>query len=163
MQCKYIIKGKPCKLKALDNGFCYKHINYKFPKPKDCPVCLCSIHQTHKPLSCGHWVHKSCIIKSGQARCPICRYELDIKIKSKDDIFDELEIEEIEIPFDTIISADILYQIYLLYSFISQWDINLQLHHFLSAFLNDILPIDNPIHNTIINTIAGNIQQYYSF
>jgi hypothetical protein len=168
MQCKYLINGHTqCKLKAISgniNGYCFKHKNnFKYPKPKNCPVCLCSIHQTPQPLECGHWVHKSCIIKSGHSKCPICRYELNIEIKnSYDNSYDEDFIEAVEIPYDIIIFANLLYQIYQVY--IQQRHQSgqnyIRLEHFISIFLNDILPINNPLHNYIVNSITRNINQF---
>lgn len=40
----------------------------------DCPVCY--EEMDNSKLSCGHKVHGNCIIKSGIAKCPICRSEL---------------------------------------------------------------------------------------
>lgn len=41
----------------------------------DCPVCYEDI-TNNETLSCGHCIHKSCIIASGKAECPICRFGL---------------------------------------------------------------------------------------
>ena len=28
------------------------------------------------PLSCGHWIHVECVIKSGKKECPMCKSAL---------------------------------------------------------------------------------------
>ena len=48
-----------------------------YDKPNECPVCY-EILRTSKPLSCGHWVHKKCIVKSLKNECPICRKEVEL-------------------------------------------------------------------------------------
>jgi len=71
-----------CKIPLFPNyDYCYKHIHYETPlknleKPEECSICLEEFHETDKALKCGHWVHKSCIIKSGKNQCPICRFEI---------------------------------------------------------------------------------------
>src|SRR5579872_7219700 len=40
-------------------------------KPKDCIVCYESLKKESSSLSCGHWIHKKCIIKWGKGICPI--------------------------------------------------------------------------------------------
>lgn len=42
-------------------------------KPLECPVCMDELDEKAKPLLCGHWVHRSCVVQSGKAQCPICR------------------------------------------------------------------------------------------
>lgn len=40
----------------------------------ECPVCYISIEDYILPLEpCGHRIHTECIIKSGKAKCPLCR------------------------------------------------------------------------------------------
>ena len=82
MKCNGITKnGKRCK-KVTNVDFCHHHKNCKYiEKPKNCPICLCSLHQTTKPLSCGHWFHRSCVQKLKKPNCPLC----DAKIEELDD------------------------------------------------------------------------------
>lgn len=63
-QPKKKLKVKKCKEKK-----------YEQEKPEDCPVCYDKMDEK-KPLSCGHWVHRSCVEKSRKKQCPICRSEL---------------------------------------------------------------------------------------
>lgn len=45
-----------------------------YEKPDECIICLEKFDEKDdKPLSCGHWVHESCIIAWGKRQCPICR------------------------------------------------------------------------------------------
>jgi hypothetical protein len=53
-----------------------------------CPVCFDEIDASEK-LSCGHCVHRKCILKWGNDICPLCKSPVDIK-KTK------LEAEECE-------------------------------------------------------------------
>lgn len=78
MQCGYSLNGRQCKLRTLDPcGLCHFHrYRSKYPKPKECPICLGSLSQTKKPMECGHWVHKTCLEKTGKDQCPICRKDL---------------------------------------------------------------------------------------
>ena len=74
--------GKQCKNKPGENHYCCKHTTYKFEKPDNCPICLTSIKKINKPLSCGHWVHKSCILK-WKDQCPVCRQKIELSNKDK--------------------------------------------------------------------------------
>lgn len=73
------IKGKQCGRKPKPNShYCGIHMNVnKFEKPKDCPICMKSIENIIKPLSCGHWVHKHCVLR-WKDRCPICRKKIKL-------------------------------------------------------------------------------------
>lgn len=53
------------------------HCNTIFDHPGDCPVCCMEIGQEER-LSCGHYIHKSCIIFSAQTVCPMCRQEVEL-------------------------------------------------------------------------------------
>lgn len=46
--------------------------------PEECPVCIEEFCQKDEPLSCGHWIHRSCVIRSGKAECPVCRSSLEL-------------------------------------------------------------------------------------
>ena len=45
-------------------------------KPECCPVCFDILTFTDKPLSCGHYIHRKCIVLSKQTRCSLCRAEI---------------------------------------------------------------------------------------
>ena len=50
---------------------------WKQPMPEECAVCCESV--TNKDyLSCGHCIHKSCVIKSNKTTCPCCRKEIEL-------------------------------------------------------------------------------------
>ena len=61
-------------------------------KPSECPVCYESLNED-KALSCGHWVHKSCIIKSKKDNCPMCRQKVKLTRREREDIIN-LIVEE---------------------------------------------------------------------
>ena len=43
----------------------------------ECPVCVETILDSI-PLSCGHWVCRICIVKSGKMSCPLCRKNISM-------------------------------------------------------------------------------------
>ena len=77
-------KGMKCKNKCNKNYYyCKVHsIKHKFQKPEECSICMDSTSNIHTPLSCGHWIHKKCIIQWGKNECPICRRKINV-IKHK--------------------------------------------------------------------------------
>jgi hypothetical protein len=173
MQCNYLINGdNQCKLQTLNpSGYCHRHKHkipqkYKFPKPKACPVCFCSIHQSQRPLYCGHWVHRICVQRSGKAECPLCRHHLhDINLNHKEthipinlnEILEELiidpDIERIEIPEDAVVLAVVTYQLYAFV--ICPHNRVLGLDHFISGAVNDIIPLEHPNHNGVSAFLYG--------
>lgn len=42
-------------------------------KPESCIVCLESMTDVKSSFTCGHWIHRECIIRSGRLQCPLCR------------------------------------------------------------------------------------------
>ena len=54
--------------------------DWKQEKPAECPVCLEEIDE-HEHLSCGHYVHKCCLIKSKKTCCPMCKNEVKLEIE----------------------------------------------------------------------------------
>lgn len=61
------------------NGeYCNEHSHrYRLDKPDDCPVCMDTISsRTETPLSCGHWVHKHCLVPTNLHMCPVCRQSM---------------------------------------------------------------------------------------
>lgn len=177
MQCKFIIKDttsfarfseKRCDRKALrSEEYCAQHLEHKFPKPDTCPVCFGSLHQCVRPLECHHWVHRSCVRKSGKAECPICRTKLtDIKNVHKlivDDPLDELfanpEVEVIEIPRNSIVFAVIAFK---LYATLIQPDNRIMgLDHFIHGVLDVFIPSDHPSHEGIASFLYAQALEYY--
>jgi hypothetical protein len=53
--------------------------DWKQEKPEECPVCLENINDDEY-LSCGHYVHKCCVIKSKKTCCPMCKKEVELEI-----------------------------------------------------------------------------------
>jgi hypothetical protein len=50
-------------------------------KPEYCPVCLENLTESDNPLSCGHYIHRGCIIRSRKTCCPLCKRELQLSIE----------------------------------------------------------------------------------
>lgn len=55
-------------------------------KPEECPVCLEEIN-CDEHLSCGHYVHKKCVIKSKKTCCPMCKGEVVLESTELKEIF----------------------------------------------------------------------------
>lgn len=53
-----------------------------YGSPCECPVCFESINENC--LSCGHYIHRDCLIKSKKTTCPMCKKEVEMS-------FSELE------------------------------------------------------------------------
>jgi len=53
--------------------------------PDDCCVCAESIDSSSR-LSCGHYIHKACVVKSGKSQCPMCRAEVALSYDELDEI-----------------------------------------------------------------------------
>ena len=78
-------EGKQCCNKVTGGNFyCSRHVKlFKYPKPEDCPVCCESLSDLPQPLSCGHWVHKNCVLKWGKDQCPVCRSNITLTKKER--------------------------------------------------------------------------------
>jgi hypothetical protein len=66
-------------------------------KPSECPVCYEPLNED-KALSCGHWVHKSCIIKSKKDNCPMCRQKVKLTRREREDMINIIVEETIPQP-----------------------------------------------------------------
>lgn len=55
--------------------------NFIEEKPEYCPVCIEKFENKIKPLSCGHFIHKNCVIRSGKTNCPLCKKEVKLTIE----------------------------------------------------------------------------------
>jgi len=61
----------------MDIRYCSQHAKvFKLDKPEDCPICSEAMNEI-QPLSCSHWVHRSCILK-WKDECPICRKKIKL-------------------------------------------------------------------------------------
>lgn len=86
------LSGNQCHRKIKDQTYCYQHrpteTNKKYiqPKPDECCVCCESLKTQKRPLSCGHWIHTSCIISSAKAECPVCRTKLTLNKRAMNKI-----------------------------------------------------------------------------
>ena len=76
-------------------------------KPTECPVCFESLSNEQKTLSCGHWVHKECVIKSKKDCCPLCRQTVELTIEEQYKMQQHKEQtsrETLNTEFNTVIS-----------------------------------------------------------
>lgn len=66
--------------------YCLRHMGKHSPQhvmdneTGECCVCVESID---KPLVCGHYVHKECVILSGKDACPVCRQPVPLSRRDR--------------------------------------------------------------------------------
>lgn len=115
-QCSFWIKdGKKCiNTRRGSSGYCSLHNRYKNgsvaqDRPDECVVCTEPFGHDNPLIPCGHWVHLSCIYKSGKGECPICREKLDLTEEQKANIVYNVPLSSdpfysaaFSIPQDTI-------------------------------------------------------------
>ena len=77
-------------------------------KPSECPVCYEPLNED-KALSCGHWVHKSCIIKSKKDNCPMCRQKVKLTRREREDMINIIVEETIPPPSSQIEEEELPY------------------------------------------------------
>ena len=178
MQCRHnITLNHRCKIFTKNtSGYCRWHEklysdNEKFieDRPQECPVCYNKLSQVTRPLSCGHYVHKSCVIKSGKSECPICRKILpniinknSCGISSDNSDTDDSPILEIEIPNEYINFSVLLFQIYSKI-FANRFG-SLNLQDFISPLIDDIIPssVSPELHNIFTNLLAQEAENIIS-
>lgn len=76
-KCNY----KDCEAKRVHTlyNYCEKHMQHQEPltgieKPDACPICFEEDSSDNLiQLTCGHYLHKECMIQCGRPTCPICR------------------------------------------------------------------------------------------
>jgi len=71
---------------------------FQSEKPQDCPVCFESLDNENKTLSCGHWVHIDCVIKSKKDCCPLCRQTVKLSLEEQYRLQELQHQEKIEVP-----------------------------------------------------------------
>lgn len=67
----------------------FRHIKFNDwiqEKPDECPVCYEEI-SCEEHLSCGHYVHRSCVIKTKKTCCPMCKSEIALDATELKQIF----------------------------------------------------------------------------
>lgn len=119
--------GDNCKKKVSNNNkFCNIHTKkWNNEKPNECPICFEPMNEK-RPLECGHWIHRSCILKSNKCECAICRKVLmekyivtnmkPLEIIEEDENIDNININinydengiilELDIEENTLFSRD---------------------------------------------------------
>jgi hypothetical protein len=77
-------------------------MSYVSEKPCECPVCFESLNNELKPLSCGHWTHKECIVKSKKECCPICRQSIELTVEERN-MMHFLRVKELNTSISTYV------------------------------------------------------------
>ncbi len=87
--------GKQCCNNSIkDKNYCHLHeLQFKYPKPTECPICTDELDTNAQPLSCGHWVHRKCILK-WKDECPICRATIKLTKKERSTLFLSVQYTE---------------------------------------------------------------------
>lgn len=85
-----------CNHVNADVDYCSRHADlFKFPKPSECPVCMDDLKDEHQPLSCGHWVHRHCVLQ-WKDQCPVCRQKISLTKKERTALEECLEKAKLE-------------------------------------------------------------------
>ena len=58
----------------------------------ECVVCYES--NCEEPLSCGHRIHRSCVIKTTKTTCPMCRSEVRMDMNDLSELYDKMILQE---------------------------------------------------------------------
>lgn len=105
--------GKLCSYDGCFNSavndiysFCMNHMSNQTPiheieKPSECPICFEPDIDQNDPylqLTCGHWIHKNCIIRAGRVGCPLCRQFIFLEKK----VFLNVRIVNLERKLDIL-------------------------------------------------------------
>ncbi len=80
-------RGHRCKNEVSCTGErCHYHnTSHSEPKPKECVICTENLDD-EIPLSCGHWIHRHCVVQSGKSECPMCRQPVRLTSQEKKQI-----------------------------------------------------------------------------
>ncbi len=125
------VEGKKCRAHITRDGYCRWHAPKSNNDPPDeCVVCYEPFEELQRPLDCGHWIHKTCIQKSGDAMqdtraqdgyppiyvciCPVCRAPVPGVIPKDPppvpplptQILVSLDYEEMSLPFGEWLESD---------------------------------------------------------
>jgi hypothetical protein len=82
MKCRGVTsRGVKCKIdlgQGSGEEFCRYHAELAPPQPKPESCCVCTelLETERRPLDCGHWIHRACVVQSAKAECPLCRAAL---------------------------------------------------------------------------------------
>lgn len=132
------VRGKNCKRLVKDGDYCCYHTSKpeckeskilkpkkveetskiqkkaypksKFEKLDECCVCVEALTDEDY-LSCGHWIHTSCVVKSGKQECPICRTELILSEQDREQIrkiAKAREDEEVEAQHQSLRNEEVI-------------------------------------------------------
>ncbi len=84
--------------------YCRQHMVHQEPlthveKPDKCPICFeDDIENKYIILTCGHQLHKECMIKCGRPTCPVCKQF----VYMTPDIFLRLRINNLKWKLDNL-------------------------------------------------------------
>lgn len=70
--------------------------DYVEEKQEECHICISSFSSEDTHLSCGHWVCKKCVIKSGNEHCPICRKVVSLEVQEVEKLYKAKEKMKLE-------------------------------------------------------------------
>lgn len=98
--CAKTNRGSDCKNKRLKNEYyCHKHKKdfcSRLEKPEECFICTDALGDKDNLLSCGHWMHRSCFLKTNKDTCPICRKKVKLSKEERKNITRETQRDDYE-------------------------------------------------------------------
>lgn len=110
----YTKAGKKCNSKPCKGScYCHKHKTlFRFHRPEECPVCMESLLNENRPLDCGHWVHRECVL-NWKDECPVCRQKVKLSREERTRL-NKLSDIVITLEFSNILTdMDLLYALIL--------------------------------------------------
>ena len=55
------------------HSLCNKHAGSQKLEKECCAICMDDENECKQPLSCGHWIHFDCVLKTSKKECPMCK------------------------------------------------------------------------------------------
>ncbi len=95
-----------CMYKATSHyGLCKHHCGEHKRDREDCVICTESVKQ---PISCGHWLHFECIMKTGKKECPLCMMTLKLTQEEQQQFKKHNKNKRMKIREENIIEENII-------------------------------------------------------
>lgn len=155
MRCRYYYdKNIRCKQSATCSGFCNQHVPNTYDKPDVCPICRTSMHQVSVPLQCGHWFHRSCVERTCDYHCPLCKHSLD-EIYNSTRFITFYSQREINNHTDNPSISYFNIAIVILLPVIRYYGCNL--YDIICSIVSHDIPVSHPFHSILTSLIYADV------
>ena len=79
------------------HSLCNKHAGSQKLEKECCAICMEDENECKQPLSCGHWIHFDCVLKTCKKECPMCKSVL--KFSAEQTVVFNAHKKEIKMKF----------------------------------------------------------------